>query len=184
MATRKYYVMDGETGDLRWLEPPIDLGNGKFAVFPSPEQAAALAPPAYPKAHDAPRPTPPEGKIARAAGWEVVDGEWTRRWEYVDRPLPSLSQYDEAMERHLRREREERGYTTREPDTYLASQVPRWAQDARDWVAHRDAVMEYALELINAVQAGERQPPTMEEFLAGLPRVEWTYVEPLPEEGA
>jgi hypothetical protein len=79
------------------------------------------------------------------------------------------------MEEHLIRERSERGYTTREPDSYLTSSVPRWKQDAEDWVAHRDEVMEYALELINAVQSGEREPPTMEEFVAGLPRIVWTY---------
>lgn len=68
--------------------------------------------------------------------------------------MPALADFDNAMESFLRQEREERGYTTREPDCYLTSQVARWAQDARDWVAHRDAVMEYALELINAVSAG------------------------------
>ena len=92
-------------------------------------------------------------------------------------PLPTLADFDEAMEEHLRREREERGYTTREPDSYLTSADPRWSQDAMDWVAHRDAVMGYALNLINAVQAGEREPPTMAEFVAGLPQIEWTYSE-------
>ena len=94
-----------------------------------------------------------------------------------DAPPPTLADFDAAMEDHLRAEREARGYTTREPDAYLNSSVPRWAQDARDWVAHRDAVMAYALALINAVDDGERDAPTMAEFCAGLPAIQWTYTE-------
>ena len=59
---------------------------------------------------------------------------------------------------------------------YLSSSVARWAQDARDWVSHRDEVMEYALTLINEVERGQRDIPTMEEFCAGLPKIAWTYV--------
>ena len=96
-------------------------------------------------------------------------------YELADIPLPTLQQYDDAMEQHLRNERKARGYTTREPDAYLTSAVPRWKQDAEDWVAHRDAVMEYALELINGVQSGQVQQPTMAEFKAGLPKISWTF---------
>lgn len=92
-------------------------------------------------------------------------------------PTPSIKDYDEAMERHLKSERDERGYTTREPDSYLTSSNARWAQDAKDWVAHRDAVMEYALDLINAVKDGTREPPTLDEFIAGLPKITWTFAE-------
>ena len=124
----------------------------------------------------------PEGLMAQdmvtpppdAEKWYKFDGEtWT---EYV--PPVTVRDYDNAMEAHLRTERTERGYTTREPDSYLNSSEPRWAQDARDWVAHRDAVMEYALGLMNAVKRGEREAPPMDEFQAGLPAVEWTYAEP------
>ena len=126
-----------------------------------------------------PAPTPPEGKEAVFAGYALdeTDGKWHRQYTYRDVPLPTLEEYDAAMEAHLREEREERGYTTREPDTYLTSEVPRWAQDARDWVAHRDAVMEYALALINGVQSGTVAQPTMAEFKAGLPVISWTYAE-------
>lgn len=122
-------------------------------------------------------PNPPEGKVVSSTTY-VVDADLNMvvaEYTYVDAPPPSLEEYDAAMEDYLRQEREERGYTTREPDSYLTSNVPRWAQDAKDWVAHRDAVMEYALELINEVSAGTREPPTMEEFLANMPKIEWSY---------
>ena len=112
-------------------------------------------------------------------GYGVSDGRAYRKWKQVANPPPALEDFDQAMEDHLVSERSERGYTTREPDSYLTSSDPRWKQDAEDWVAHRDAVMGYALELINAVKSGQREPPTMEEFVAGLPQITWTYEEPV-----
>lgn len=108
-----------------------------------------------------------------SAWWEIPESEIPQRDEHT----PNLSDFDAAMEQHLYEERAARGYTTREPDAYLNSSVPRWAQDARDWVAHRDAVMEYALTLMNQFEDGERDAPTMAEFRAGLPTIEWTYTE-------
>ena len=119
----------------------------------------------------------PEGKVVASTRYRYDAGEnaVVADYEFEDAPPPSLEEYDAAMEDFLRQEREERGYTTREPDSYLTSNVPRWAQDAKDWVEHRDAVMEYALALINAVKRGERLPPTMEEFLGNMPKIHWTY---------
>lgn len=108
-------------------------------------------------------------------GWRDTPNAIMPKWKAARDSATPLSAYDEAMEAHLRKEREERGYTTREPDAYLSSSVPRWAQDARDWVAHRDAVMAYALEIINEVESGQRKLPTVEEFVAGLPNIVWTY---------
>ncbi len=118
-------------------------------------------------------PTPPEGKNVASTLYVVQDNVVVAEYTYEDIKY-TIDDYDQAMEQHLIAEREERGYTTREPDSYLASSHPRWKQDAEDWVAHRDAVMEYALQLINDVQAGIIPAPTMEEFVAGLPKIHWT----------
>lgn len=171
----RYYTINSATNDLVSLELPVVI-NGHQRLHPTAEQAAALDPPAYPRA-DEESPTPPEGKLVEPDGWEVRDGAWHCRWRYVDAPLPTLDEYDSAMEDHLYQERSARGYTTREPDAYLSSANPRWAQDARDWVAHRDAVMAYALELINDVQARTIPQPTLAEFCASLPRITWSYQE-------
>ena len=132
---------------------------------------------AYPASKD-PAPTPPEGKMLKQDGYVLSANAWTPIWEFVNIPLPSLSEYDALMEEHLREERDARGYTSREPDSYLTSSVPRWKQDAEDWVAHRDEVMEYALEVMNGVQKGEMQQPTLQEFKDGLPTITWTFSEP------
>ena len=103
------------------------------------------------------------------------DGETiVRNYNTVQDPHATLADYDSAMERHLRSEREARGYTTREPDVYLSSSNERWSQDAKDWVSHRDSVMEYALNLMNSVLDGSVEPPTVEEFIDGLPKITWT----------
>ena len=170
-----YYTLSA-AGNLERLELPVVI-DGKRRLHPSPEQAAALG--AYPR-NDTYYPTedPPEGKRwQRTAGWTLRDGAWCANYEAVDIPLPTLAEYDAAMEDHLVQERSARGYTTREPTAYLASGNARWAADARDWVAHVDAVMAYALELINAVQSGQREPPTMAEFRAGLPQIVWSFTE-------
>lgn len=175
MAIIKYYTLNSTTRDLAPLKLPVVI-DGKQRLHPTPAQAAALDPPAYPRELDE-EPTPPEGKLVESDGWELRDGAWHRRWRYVDAPMPTLDEYDAAMEDYLVQERSARGYTTREPTAYLTSGNARWASDARDWVAHVDAVMAYALELINAVQSGQRTPPTMAEFRAGLPQITWSFSE-------
>lgn len=89
---------------------------------------------------------------------------------------PTLAEYDAAMEAHIKAARVARGYTTREPDCYINSSNPRWKQDAVDYIAFRDAVMEYGLALMNEY-AATGKAPTLEEFNAGLPAITWTYNE-------
>lgn len=157
--------------------PAYIMVNGRLKLHPTAEDYAAHTPPCWPVLANSAPSDAPSGYHYEFRSYEFADGAFRRVYALVQDQPPILADYDAAMEAHLREEREARGYTTREPDCYLASQVPRWAQDARDWVAHRDMVMGYALDLINAVEAGTRTPPTMAEFTAGLPRIEWTIAE-------
>lgn len=176
MTTKTQYYRYNALTRVLTAEPNyIVTADGATIVNPSAEQYATLRD-AYQKGDDAPQPEPQEGKVVEYAGYELgeTDHLWHKQWTLVDVPKPTLADFDAAMEAYLRTEREARGYTTREPDSYINSSVPRWAQDARDWVAHRDDVMAYALALINAVESGQCQPPTMAEFKDGLPRISWT----------
>lgn len=178
----KYGSLD-QDGLLEYADSCVTI-EGQTYLNPTAAQYRAAG--KYPVEDEPPSEPAPQGFHYGAGGWRyrtkerqgvMVPVAVERVYDLVADPLPTLADFDKTMEEHLRREREERGYTTREPDSYLTSAVPRWSQDAMDWVAHRDDVMGYALNLINAVQAGERLPPTMSEFEAGLPRVEWTYQE-------
>ena len=168
-----YYTYDSTTKRLTRASDPATI-DGQMVVHPSAAMYAQIG--AYPARQTQP-PDAPEGKVAVPDGYALEGGEWIQQWRFEDAPAPTLEAFDFAMEEHLTAERMERGYTTREPDSYLTSSVPRWAQDARDWVAHRDAVMEYALGIMNAVKAGAREPPTVAEFKAGLPQIEWSCAE-------
>ncbi len=84
-----------------------------------------------------------------------------------------VKKYDDAIEEHLLAERSARGYTVREPSLYLNSSNARWASDARDWVAHVDAVMAYGLEVQNQFTA-TGEAPDLEEFKSGIPKIEWS----------
>ncbi len=96
-----------------------------------------------------------------------ADGAWTA-------VPPTLADYDAAMETHIRKACIDRGYTVREPDVYLNSGNERWRQDALDFIAFRDAVMEYGLEFINRYKENGGAP-LLEDFIAGLPEISWTY---------
>ena len=85
----------------------------------------------------------------------------------------TIEDYDRVMEKHIKQTRIARGYTTREPDCYINSSNPRWRQDAIDFIAFRDSVMEYGLNIINNYkQTGSA--PTLVEFEAGLPIITWS----------
>lgn len=88
---------------------------------------------------------------------------------------PTLAEYDAIMEKYLAAVRVARGYTTREPDCYANSSNPRWKQDAADWIAFRDAVMEYGLAVMNEYSATGKAP-SLEDFKKGLPLIKWSAV--------
>ncbi len=97
-------------------------------------------------------------------------------YKYVSGCVPPITaeDYDTAMEEHIRKACIDRGYTTREPDVYLNSSNEVWKQDAQDFIAFRDAVMEYGLSVINHYKA-TGEAPALDEFIAGLPLITWTY---------
>ena len=109
---------------------------------------------------------------------ELEPDEKGRRFQIVEvePPETTVADYDRAMEEHIYRTRAERGYTTREPSEYKDSSVPRWRQDALDYIAFRDEVMLYGLRIQNDYAAG-KPVPTLEEFKAALPVITWNWVE-------
>ena len=89
----------------------------------------------------------------------------------------TVDDYNRVLEDYLLGKRSERGYTDRDPSEYYNSGVARWAQDARDWIAFRDRVMVYGLEVLNEYMDTGVAPLTIEEFSARLAEIEvkWTH---------
>ena len=169
--TTTYYTL--ENNILRKVGSVIHTANG-YITNPTAEDYAAIC--AYPR-DEASFTLPQVDAEHRAVpdGYALQDGKWARKWR-VEPIVYTVEDYDAAMEDYLREVRYERGYTTREPDDYFGSSNPRWAQDAKDWVAFRDAVMTYALDIINTyTKTGNA--PTLAAFKAGFPKMVWSYAE-------
>jgi hypothetical protein len=174
-----YYTL--ENGVLRKVGSVIKTAKG-YVTNPTVEDYAAMVDangepnPAFPRSEESFAP-PAVDTEHRAVfdKYELQDGKWVKKWR-IEPIVYTPDDYDRAMEDYIREVRVARGYTTREPDDYFGSSNPRWSQDAKDWVAFRDAVMTYALDVINTY-AKTGNAPTLAEFKAGFPRIVWTYQE-------
>ena len=169
-----YYTYNEDTKQLTPVKRVL-MRDGKTMILGNPADFAKYLN-AYPRSEESFAP-PPTDEEHRAApdGYALQDGKWARKWR-IEPITYSDEDYDAAMEDYLREVRYERGYTTREPDDYFGSSNPRWAQDAKDWVAFRDAVMTYALDIINTyTKTGNA--PTLAAFKAGFPKMVWSYAE-------
>ena len=103
------------------------------------------------------------------------DGKQYVQGTEPEKPL-SIQDFDDAMEAHLKEEQLARGYTTRSPAEYANSKNVRWHQDSQDWIDHITEVMEYGLSVQNHYnETGEG--PTLEEFIANIPAINWTYAD-------
>jgi len=57
--------------------------------------------------------------------------------------------------------------------SYVNSTIEQWASEAQAFVAWRDAVWLYALAELDKVKKADRAQPSVEDFLAELPVLEW-----------
>lgn len=103
-------------------------------------------------------------------------------WDYIPIPPPepepvTVDDYNAALEDYLKSVRDARGYTDRDPSEYYNSGVERWAQDARNWIAFRDRVMLYGLQVLNEYQRTGEPPMALDAFAAALREIkcEWVY---------
>ena len=123
-------------------------------------------------------PYPPDAVIWCNAHNAYIKRNTDAKWQiYENEPyVPSVSDYDHAMEDYCKQVRIDRGYTTNSPVDYYNSANERWAQDARDYIAFRDEILEYALEVENEFDKGG-DIPTLDEFKAHLNTIKchWTY---------
>lgn len=58
--------------------------------------------------------------------------------------------------------------------SYVNSTITEWAMEAQAFVAWRDAVWLHALAELDKVKNGEREQPTVADFVAELPEFNWS----------
>ena len=110
------------------------------------------------------------GKIRKVIGGKLV---------LQDKPLPpvTVQDYDRVLQKYIYDVRYQRGYTTRQPTDYLNSSIPRWKQDALDFIAFRDNCLQFGQSIINNYQT-TGIVPTLEQFEKQLKQTcvcVWTY---------
>jgi len=57
--------------------------------------------------------------------------------------------------------------------SYVSSTVQPWAAQAQAFVAWRDAIWQYSYAELDKVQSGARPQPSVADFLAELPEINW-----------
>lgn len=89
-------------------------------------------------------------------------------------PAPTQQDYAAAVQKHIDAMAVSRGYADGVAFAgYVASNVATWAYEAHAFIAWRDAVWDYVYAQLAAVQAGQRQQPTVQGLIGELPSVDW-----------
>lgn len=114
----------------------------------------------------------------RTVSQQKIAGLGFVKYEPPEPEPPTSEQVTEgfrlAIQRHVDSQAISRRYESGNSlATYVSSTNPDWAAEAVAFVAWRDAVWAYAYAEMDKVLDGEREQPTVEEFLSELPDIEW-----------
>ena len=87
--------------------------------------------------------------------------------------------YQDALQLEIDNEAMTKSYTNGFACTsYVTSTNPQWAEEAQAFVAWRDLAFAYGYDYLSKVQSGEIQNPTIDNFIAGIPTMDWPVVNP------
>ena len=116
--------------------------------------------------------------------WVSCPDDCTTDWSYIGGVLtppvtvvPSIPEvlklYQDAIQVALDNKAREKMYENAlSIATYISSTNPHWQSEAETFLAWRDAVYVYALNILDEVQSGGEQP-TIEEVVSGMPTIVW-----------
>lgn len=126
------------------------------------------------------RPAPPQ-----AANWcnknnchIVKEGKIRTIVENPPPPAPTpeeiIKGYEDAVQAHLDETAQSRDYdNTYTCLSYLSSTDEIWRRESNAFNAWRDQVWRKCHEILNAVMAGTKPQPTIDELIAELPAIDW-----------
>ena len=103
----------------------------------------------------------------------VEDGNFV--WHEPEKtPEEIVGCYEVAVQTYLDETAQAKGYdNTYTCLSYLSSTDETWNREAHIFNAWRDAVWRKCHELLNAALAGKITPPSLNDLLAQLPKIEW-----------
>lgn len=90
------------------------------------------------------------------------------------KPL-TLNDYSLAIKDLLDSKASEKNYFSEDSIvSYAHSTNQTWAQEAADFIAWRDQCWQYAIDVQARVEGGEIEPPSVGNFIANAPVLNWT----------
>ena len=117
----------------------------------------------------------PDGIPCKIATWGPLPDGWTEEKPYVaPTQKETEAQYTSAAQAYLDDFAHTKTYDgILSACTYATSTSQRLREEGKLCVELRDAVWETAFTILNDVQAGKRPIPTIEQFIAELPKLTW-----------
>jgi hypothetical protein len=114
--------------------------------------------------------------------WTVKPEHYTSaEQKEAEAKAAQLAAYKCAFDNHLDAVAQSRQYDNRLTIAqYAVSTNPQWQAEAQAFIAWRDAALNYMFSRLAAFEAGSIEPPSVEDFIAGLPAIEWPEVEGRP----
>lgn len=102
----------------------------------------------------------------------VLDGDGGVTLDQEKATEITLRLFEEAIEEHLETVAKSKDYkdSTRLA-TYATSK--QYGTEATKYIDWRDAVWVYAYAEMDKVKSGEREEPTIEDFIKELPKIDW-----------
>lgn len=101
--------------------------------------------------------------------------DWTKKITVADKQAKaqqeSQQRFESAVQSHMDAQAKALGYDHIASAVTYAEEmaVPKFRKEGRAFRAWRSQVWAYAYEQLDAVLAGEREQPTIDEFIAELP---------------
>ena len=106
-------------------------------------------------------------------GWSYDGNTFTAPPQPEPEP-PTIEDCQAAIETHVESVARSRDYSSSVSlASYYNSTIEPWAGEAQAFVPWRDAVWIYAFAELEKVQTGQREQPTVEDFIAELPVISW-----------
>lgn len=105
---------------------------------------------------------------------EVV--EYNQRQSYWEAQAPQrmTAQFTEALEKAINDKAAEKSYSSGVScASYSDSTNAQWAAEAQSFIDWRDRCYEYGYNYLAEAQGGQIPNPNLEDFLSGLPTMEW-----------
>ena len=117
----------------------------------------------------------PDGSPCKIATWGPLPDGWTEEKPYVaPTQKETEAQYTSAAQSYLDGFARTKTYDgILSACTYATSTNSRLLGEGQRCVELRDAVWETAFTILNDVQSGKRPIPTIEQFIAELPKLTW-----------